>query len=56
VAQPDFSLDGPIGEDEDDHYLERIEDEGPDPEETYIEVQRRGPAGRTAWRAVRGRQ
>jgi RNA polymerase primary sigma factor len=39
VAQPDFSLDGPIGEDEDDHYLERIEDEGPDPEETYISAE-----------------
>jgi len=36
VAQSDFSLDSPIGEDEDDHYLERIEDEGPGPEDACI--------------------
>jgi RNA polymerase sigma factor (sigma-70 family) len=33
VAQPDFSLDTPIGEDGDDDYLERLEDAGPGPEE-----------------------
>jgi RNA polymerase primary sigma factor len=39
VAQPDFSLDSPIGEDEDAHYLERIEDEGPGPEDTCLSAE-----------------
>ncbi len=33
VAQPDLSLDTPIGEDGDDDWLERLEDEGPGPED-----------------------
>jgi RNA polymerase primary sigma factor len=36
VAQPDFSLDSAIDEDGDVSYLERIKDEGPRPEETYL--------------------
>lgn len=39
VAQSDFSLDSPIGEDEDAHYLERIEDEGPGPEDTCLSAE-----------------
>ena len=40
VAQADFSLDSPIGEDDDDRHLERIEDEGPGPEDAYASVER----------------
>jgi RNA polymerase primary sigma factor len=36
LAQPDFSLDKAIGEDEDLTYLERLEDEGPGPEDTCL--------------------
>lgn len=36
VAQPDASLDSPIGDDEDVHWLDRIEDDGPGPEDTYL--------------------
>ncbi len=39
VAQPDVSLDRPIGEDEDADYLERIEDEGPGPEDTCLSAE-----------------
>ena len=43
VAQPDLSLDGAIGEEGDDTHLDRIEDEGPGPEEDYLRP--RGTAG-----------
>jgi RNA polymerase primary sigma factor len=33
AAQADFSLDTPIGEDGDDDWLERLEDDGPGPED-----------------------
>ncbi len=36
VAQPDLSLDSAIDEDGDVSHLERIEDEGPGPEDTYV--------------------
>jgi RNA polymerase primary sigma factor len=39
VAQSDFSLDGAIGDEEDVSYLERIEDEGPGPEDTYLSAE-----------------
>jgi RNA polymerase primary sigma factor len=37
IARADLSLDAPIGdEDEDISHLDRLEDERPDPEETYV--------------------
>ncbi len=36
VAQPDFSLDSAIGEEEDLSYLDRVEDESPSPEDVYL--------------------
>jgi RNA polymerase primary sigma factor len=36
VAQPDFSLDSYIDEDGDVSHLERIEDDGPGPEDRYL--------------------
>ncbi len=39
VAQPDFSLDNAVGEEEDPSYLECIEDERPGPEETYLSAE-----------------
>src|SRR5512140_1672766 len=36
VAQPDLSLDSTIDEEGDATHLERIEDEGPGPEDTYL--------------------
>ena len=37
VAQPDLSLDSAIDEEGDATHLERIEDEGPGPEDTYLQ-------------------
>ena len=39
VAHPDVSLDSPIGDDEDVHYLDRIEDEGPGPEDSCLSAE-----------------
>lgn len=39
VAQPDFSLDSAIGEEEDLPYLERVEDGGPGPEDAYLSAE-----------------
>ena len=36
VAQPDLSLHSAIGEDSDDTHLDRIEDDGPGPEGSYL--------------------
>jgi RNA polymerase primary sigma factor len=36
VAQPDLSLDSAIDEEGDATHLERIEDDGPGPEDTYL--------------------
>ncbi len=39
VAQPDLSLDSAIDEEGDVSHLERIEDEGPGPEDTYLSAE-----------------
>ena len=39
VAQPDLSLDSAIDEDGDATHLERIEDDGPGPEDTYLQAE-----------------
>jgi RNA polymerase primary sigma factor len=39
VAQSDFSLDNAISEEEDLSYLERIEDQRPGPEDTYLSAE-----------------
>ncbi len=40
VAQPDLSLDAPIGDEEGDvSHLERLEDGAPDPEDTYVSAE-----------------
>ncbi len=36
VAQPDLSLDSPINEEGDATHLDRIEDDGPGPEDAYL--------------------
>jgi RNA polymerase primary sigma factor len=36
VAQPDLSLHSAIGEESDDTHLDRIEDDGPGPEDSYL--------------------
>ena len=39
VAQPDLSLDSTIDEEGDATHLDRIEDEGPGPEDTYLQTE-----------------
>ena len=39
VAQPDLSLDSAIGEESDETHLDRIEDEGPGPEDDYLQTE-----------------
>jgi RNA polymerase primary sigma factor len=39
VAPPDLSLDSAIGEGSDDTHLDRIEDEGPGPEDDYLQTE-----------------
>ncbi len=39
VAQPDLSLHSAIGEEGDDTHLDRIEDEGPGPEDDYLQTE-----------------
>src|SRR5512147_28857 len=39
VAQPDLSLHGAIGDESDDTHLDRIEDEGPGPEDDYLRTE-----------------
>jgi RNA polymerase primary sigma factor len=39
VAQPDLSLDSAIGEEGDTTHLDRIEDEGPGPEDGYLRAE-----------------
>ncbi len=50
VAQHDFSLDKPIGEEEDLSYLERLEDEGPGPEDVCLSAE----VDREVREAIRG--
>jgi RNA polymerase primary sigma factor len=54
VAQTDFSLDGYLDEDGDVTHLERIEDEGPGPEEVFIHAEDDGEV-RDALQKVRKR-
>jgi RNA polymerase primary sigma factor len=39
VGQPDLSLHGAIGEDGDDTHLDRMEDDGPGPEDDYLQTE-----------------
>jgi RNA polymerase primary sigma factor len=39
IAQPDLSLDSAIGEESDETHLDRIEDEGPGPEDDYLQTE-----------------
>jgi len=40
VNMSDFSLDAPIGDEEDSSYMERLEDGGATPDQTYIAMER----------------
>lgn len=40
ITMADFSLDAPLGDEEDSTYLERLEDGGATPDQTYIAMER----------------